>query len=73
VRSHEHAHVRQYERWGVLFFPLYAGASVLAWLGAGSPYWHNHFEQQARREAGEDTFTDDAGGTARPPKRDGLS
>lgn len=26
-RVHEHAHVRQYERWGVLFFPLYLGSS----------------------------------------------
>lgn len=51
VRSHEHAHVRQYERWGLLFFPLYAGASVIAWLGHRSPYWHNHFECEARREA----------------------
>ena len=51
VRSHEHAHVRQYERWGLLFFPLYAAASVVAWLGGGRPYWHNHFERQARREA----------------------
>jgi hypothetical protein len=55
VRRHERAHVRQYERWGVLFFPLYAGASLLAWLNAQRPYWHNHFERQARREAGEDT------------------
>lgn len=55
VRRHEQAHVRQYERWGLLFFPLYAGASLLAWLAARDPYWHNHFECEARREAGEDT------------------
>ena len=54
VRSHEQAHVRQYERWGLLFFPLYAGASIVAWLEARHPYWHNHFERQARREAGEE-------------------
>jgi hypothetical protein len=72
VRSHEQAHVRQYERWGLLFFPLYAGASVLAWLGAGSPYWHNHFERQARREAEEEAVAVDAGGSARPPEG-GLS
>lgn len=54
VRRHEHAHVRQYERWGLLFFPLYAAASVVAWLGARDPYWHNHFERQARHEAGEE-------------------
>jgi hypothetical protein len=51
VRGHERAHVRQYERWGLLFFPLYAGASALAWLGGRNPYWHNRFERQARREA----------------------
>jgi hypothetical protein len=54
VRRHEHAHVRQYERWGLLFFPAYAGASLVAWLCARHPYWHNHFECQARREAGEE-------------------
>jgi hypothetical protein len=51
IRSHEHAHVRQYERWGLLFFPLYAGASLVAWLNGGRPYWNNHFECQARLEA----------------------
>ncbi|MGZ8274736.1 MAG: signal peptide prediction [Burkholderiaceae bacterium] len=51
VRSHEQAHVRQYERWGLLFFALYAGASMVAWLRHRSPYWHNHFECEARREA----------------------
>lgn len=58
VRRHEHAHVRQYERWGLLFFPLYAGASLVAWLCARHPYWHNHFERQARRaaEADEEIF-----------------
>jgi hypothetical protein len=54
VRRHEQVHVRQYERWGLLFFPLYAGASLVAWLGARHPYWHNHFERQARLEAGEE-------------------
>lgn len=47
-RIHEHAHVRQYERWGLLFFPLYLGASALALLQGRRPYWHNHFECQAR-------------------------
>ena len=64
VRRHEQAHVRQYERWGLLFFPLYAGASLVAWLGARHPYWHNHFERQARVEAGEegsDGRTEDEG------------
>ena len=52
-RVHEHAHVRQYERWGLLFFPLYLGAGLLAWLRHGRPYWHNHFERQARAAEAE--------------------
>jgi hypothetical protein len=31
-RVHEHAHVRQYERWGVLFFPLYLGSNAVQLL-----------------------------------------
>lgn len=54
LRGHEHAHVRQYERWGLLFFPLYAASSVLAWLGHRDAYWHNHFECEARRVAALD-------------------
>lgn len=44
--------MRQYERWGVLFFPLYLGSSLLQLLRGRSPYWHNHFELQAYREGG---------------------
>jgi hypothetical protein len=51
-RTHERVHVRQYERWGVLFFPLYLGSSLLQLLRGRSPYWHNHFELQAYREGG---------------------
>ncbi|MEY4564805.1 MAG: hypothetical protein RLZZ618_4082 [Pseudomonadota bacterium] len=47
LRVHEHAHVRQYERWGLLFFPLYLAASLLAWCQGQSAYSHNHFERQA--------------------------
>lgn len=68
VRGHEHVHVRQYERWGLLFFPLYGGASVVAWLAGGSAYWHNHFERQARREAAiqatKDVSAEDQGSEA---------
>lgn len=48
-RPHERVHVRQYERWGLLFFPLYLGSSVLQLLRGRDPYWHNHFERQAYR------------------------
>lgn len=46
-RRHEHAHVRQYERWGVLFFPLYLGSSGLQLLWGRDPYQDNAFELQA--------------------------
>jgi|SRR5690606_1357895 hypothetical protein len=48
-RVHERVHVRQYERWGVLFFPLYLGSSLLALVRGRDPYWHNHFEREAYR------------------------
>ena len=50
-RSHERVHVRQYERWGILFFPLYLGSSLVQLLRGRNPYWHNHFEQEACRVA----------------------
>ena len=46
-RAHEHAHVRQYERWGVLFFPLYLGSSAAQLVRGRHPYWHNTFEREA--------------------------
>lgn len=48
-RAHEHVHVRQYERWGVLFFPLYLASSLLQLARRRDPYWDNHFELEARR------------------------
>lgn len=48
-RVHERVHVRQYERWGIFFFPLYVVSSLLQLLRGRSPYWHNHFERQAYR------------------------
>jgi hypothetical protein len=50
-RAHERVHVLQYERYGVFFFPLYAASSGWQWLRGRSPYWENHFEQQARQAA----------------------
>lgn len=46
-RSHEHVHVRQYERWGVLFFPLYLGSSAWQWMRGRDPYRDNRFEKEA--------------------------
>jgi hypothetical protein len=51
LRAHEHEHVRQYERWGALFFAAYLGSSAVQWLRGRSPYWHNRFECQARSAA----------------------
>lgn len=51
IGPHERVHVQQYERWGPLFFLAY-GASSLWQLARGhNPYWHNHFELQARERA----------------------
>jgi hypothetical protein len=54
-RTHEHVHVRQYERWGVFFFALYLGSSLLAVLRGRHPYWDNYFERQAYREDDQTT------------------
>lgn len=48
-RRHEHAHVRQYERWGVLFFLLYLGDSLCLWLHGRDAYRDNRFERAARK------------------------
>lgn len=50
-RVHEHAHVRQYERWGLLFFPLYIGSSLLQLLCDRDPHYDNHFEREAYLQA----------------------
>ncbi len=47
--QHELAHVRQYERWGPLFLPVYGLASVLAKLRGGHYYRDNTFEVAARK------------------------
>lgn len=47
LRSHERVHVRQYERWGLFFFPLYLGSSLVQWLRGRDPYLHNCFEREA--------------------------
>lgn len=52
LRAHEHTHVRQYERWGALFFLAYGISSLAQALRGRDAYWHNHFEVQARRSIG---------------------
>jgi len=46
-RIHERVHVRQYERWGLLFPLLYLGSSAGALLRGGNAYEDNHFEREA--------------------------
>ncbi|HSW13751.1 MAG TPA: hypothetical protein VLI06_12980 [Solimonas sp.] len=47
--AHELAHVRQYERWGLLFPFLYLWASWQAWHAGGRAYYDNRYEVEARR------------------------
>jgi uncharacterized metal-binding protein len=51
LRLHEQAHVRQYERWGPLFFVAYPASSAWQWVQGKNAYWDNGFEVQARKEA----------------------
>jgi len=53
VRRHEQVHVRQYERFGILFFPLYLGSSLLQLVLGRDPYHDNHFEREACARSGE--------------------
>lgn len=52
AREHEMIHVRQYERWGVLFGPAYLLCSLVLWLRGGRAYRDNPFERQAYEEGG---------------------
>lgn len=47
TRTHERVHVRQCERWGPLFIPAYAMASLIVLLRGGNPYRDNPFEREA--------------------------
>jgi hypothetical protein len=48
VLVHELAHVRQAERWGILFPLAYLASSAWAALHGRDAYWHNRFEIAAR-------------------------
>jgi hypothetical protein len=47
TREHERVHVRQYERWGPLFIPLYLLAAARAKWRGEHPYLDNPFEREA--------------------------
>jgi hypothetical protein len=51
IGPHERVHVQQYERWGPFFFVAYGASSLWQLLRARDPYWHNHFEVQARERS----------------------
>jgi hypothetical protein len=54
-RLHEHAHVRQCERWGVFFPLVYMTAGLYAAFRArrwSAYYWNNRFEREARAAEG---------------------
>jgi len=46
-RRHQFVHIRQYERWGVLFVPAYLTCSAAMWLVGKRPYFDNPFERSA--------------------------
>lgn len=47
TRAHERQHVSQCERWGPLFLPAYAIASLWALTHGAHPYRDNWFEREA--------------------------
>jgi hypothetical protein len=47
TRAHERVHVRQYERWGPLFIPLYLAASLWAAARSRHAYYDNPLEREA--------------------------
>lgn len=52
TREHERVHVRQCERWGPLFIPVYLLMSFLAWRRGQNAYEDNPFEREAFDTAG---------------------
>jgi hypothetical protein len=51
LRAHERVHVKQYERWAVLFLLAYPAESLLQLLLGRRPHLDNRFEVQARVQA----------------------
>jgi hypothetical protein len=56
--AHECEHIRQWERFGPLFLPLYFGSSAAAMLRGRRPYWDNRFEVAARTRADRESAAD---------------
>jgi hypothetical protein len=70
LRTHEQAHVRQYERWGPFFLPAYGLASLVALVRGGRAYVDNVFEVEARRVAADAARTTAAPAHRRDTARD---
>ena len=51
ARDHEQVHVRQFERWGPIFIPVYVTCSGNLWLQKKDYYRDNPFEVEAYRIA----------------------
>jgi hypothetical protein len=49
--AHEREHVRQFERWGLLFPVVYSAESIYRWLRGEHPYRDNRFERAANAAA----------------------
>ena len=47
TRDHERVHVRQYERWGIAFVPLYLFLSLVLYIRGRDAYRENPFEVEA--------------------------
>ena len=62
--AHERAHVRQWERWGLLFLVAYPVASLSALVMGRHPYRDNRFEVEADGGRGAEGMPPDA---PRPP------
>ena len=52
TRRHERVHVRQYERWGVVFVPAYLLMTAYLYLRGRDGYRENPFEVEAYAEDG---------------------
>jgi hypothetical protein len=51
ILAHECEHVRQWQRLGPFYLPLYGGSSAVQFLRGRRPYWDNAFEVAARDRA----------------------
>lgn len=58
LRTHEHVHVRQYERWGIFFLPAYALSSLWEVCHGRNGYRNNYFERQAYAEVDKHVLPD---------------